>query len=146
MPRTYLRTLALFYLAFGLITSFYPRLMQLFMTQQGVDASSAFSDQVWFHGGFDILSICILLFAFSTMPATKTSLRAAATVALFPSVAIAYTFVATPFWSALFLLPGAASFAFAVFGFAIAHRLEDHAGSQRGRPGSSFSSESKPAG
>jgi len=97
MASFYLRALAVFYLAFGLITTFYPRLMQLFMTEQGIDASTAFSDQVWLHGGLDILSICVLLFALATLPPMKRTLQAAALVAVFPVVAIVYTFLATPF-------------------------------------------------
>ncbi len=93
------------------------------MTERGVDASTSFSDQVWLHGGLDILSISVLLFALSTMRATKTILRAAATVALFPVVAILYIVAVTPFWSVLFLVPGAA-LGFAVYGFVIAHRLD----------------------
>lgn len=121
MARTYLRALAAFYMGFGLVTTFYPRLMQLFMTQQGIDASSPFSDQVWLHGGLDILSICILLFVFSTLPITKKTLQAAATVALLPVVAIVYTYVATPFWKPLFLLPAVIALAFSAYGFVLAH-------------------------
>ena len=122
MARTYFRAMALFYLVFGLITTFYPRLMQMFMTREGIEASTPFSDQVWLHGGLDILSICILLFALSAMPVTKTSLQAAALVALMPSAAILYTFLATPFWNPLFLVPAAAALAFAVYGFVLASK------------------------
>jgi hypothetical protein len=114
-----------FYLAFGLITTFYPRLMQLFMTEQGIDASTAFSDQVWLHGGLDILSICVLLFALATLPPMKRTLQAAALVAVFPVVAIVYTFLATPFWNPLFLLPAAFSLAFSVYGLVLSHRGSD---------------------
>lgn len=122
MSRIYFRAMAIYWLGFGLITTFYPRLMQLFMTQRGVEASTAFSDQVWLHGGLDILSVSLLLLAFSTMPATTTTLRTAAAVGLLPTAAIAYTLAATPFWSPLFLVPAAGTLAFAVWGFALAHR------------------------
>jgi len=48
--------MAAFWGVFGLITTFVPGLMQLFMTEEGIDASTSFSDQVWLHGGLDILS------------------------------------------------------------------------------------------
>jgi hypothetical protein len=122
MSRIYFRAMAIYWLGFGLVTTFYPRLMQLFMTQRGVESSTAFSDQVWLHGGLDILSVSLLLFACSAMPAATTTLRTAATVALLPTAAIAYTLAATPFWSPLFLVPAAGTLAFAVWGFALAHR------------------------
>lgn len=120
MARTYFRAMALFWLVFGLITTFAPGLMELFMTEQGKAASTAFSDQVWLHGGLDIISVSILLFVFSILPATKTTLGAAAVVALLPTVAIMDTLVATPYWSAFFLVPAAGTFAFAVWGFMLA--------------------------
>lgn len=119
MGRTYFRVLAVFYLAFGLITTFSPRLMQLFMTEKGVEASTPFSDQLWLHEGLDILSVAILLFAFTLVPTTRVALRAAAAVALLPVMAIVYTFLATPFWSPLFLAPAAAAFALAAWGFGL---------------------------
>ena len=124
MVPVYFRAMAFFYLAFGLITTFYPRLMQLFMTREGKDASTSFSDQVWLHGGLDIISISILLLVLSTLPATKVTLGATAVVALMPTVAIVYTLLATSFWSPLFLMPAAAAFAFAVWGFALARSAQ----------------------
>lgn len=121
----YFRSLAGFYAVFGLITTFYPRLMQLFMTDEGVDATTRFSDQVWLHGGLDILSITLLLFVFSLLPIRALTVRAAAVVALMPTAAILYTFATTPFWSPLFLVPGAAALAFAVFGFVLAGSVDE---------------------
>ena len=63
--RNFLLAMAAFWLCFGLGTIFYPRIMQLFMTPEGIAASTPFSDQVWLHGGMDILSVCLLLFALS---------------------------------------------------------------------------------
>lgn len=123
MGRTYFRAMAIFWLGFGLITTFYPRLMQLFMTEKGRAASTPFSDQVWLHGGLDILSVSILLFTFSLVPTSKTTLRAAAIVGLLPTGAIVYTLVATPFWSPLFLVPGIGTLAFAVWGFVLTRRV-----------------------
>ena len=125
--RMYFRALAAFYLVFGLITTFYPRLMQLFMTEQGIRATSPFSDQVWLHGGLDILSVALLLFVLSLLPVTALTLRAAAVVALMPTTAILYTLLATPFWTPLFLVPGAASLGCAVYGFILARSSLDEA-------------------
>lgn len=93
--------------------------MQLFMTREGVDASTPFSNHVWLHDGLDIIAVSILLFTISSMPATKATLRAAAIVSLLPAVAIVYGLVATPYWSPLFLVPAAAAVAFAVWGWAL---------------------------
>jgi hypothetical protein len=120
----YFRAMALFYVVFGLITTFYPPLMKLFMTEEGRTATSTFSDQVWLHGGLDILSVALLLFVLAQLPATGLTLRAAAVVALMPTAAILYTFLATPFWSALFLVPGAAALGFSAYGFLLARSLD----------------------
>jgi hypothetical protein len=123
--RSYFRVMALFYLGFGLATTFYPRFLQLFMTERGIDASTSFSDQVWLHGGLDILSISLLLLAFSTVPVKTNTIRLAAIVPLFPAAAIVYTLIATPFWTPLFLLPAAGCFAFAVYGFVLSRNYSN---------------------
>ena len=120
--RTYLTSMALFWLAFGLGTAFYPRMMQLFMTSEGVAASTAFSDHVWLHDGLDIISVCLLLFALSRLPATPTSLRLAAVVGLLPALGIANGVLMTPYWSPLFFVPVLGCFAFAIWGFALSRR------------------------
>ena len=114
--------MALFWLAFGLGTAFYPRMMQLFMTPEGVAASTAFSDHVWLHDGLDIISVCLLLFALSRLPATPTSLRLSALVGLLPALGIANGVLMTPYWSPLFVVPGLGCFAFAIWGFALSKR------------------------
>jgi hypothetical protein len=121
--RTFFVAMALYWLGFGLGTTFYPRMMQMFMTPEGIAASTAFSDQVWLHGGLDILSISVLLLALSTVPATRTTLRAAGLVGMLPVVAMIYTLAATPFWAPLFLVPAAGCFAFGVYGFVLAGRI-----------------------
>ena len=121
--RRFFTAMAIFWLLFGLGTTFYPRMMQLFMTPAGVDASNAFSDQVWLHEGLDILSVSLLLLALSTVSVTKTTLRLAATVGLLPTAAIVYTLLATPFWTPLFLVPALGCFGFAVYGFWLARRI-----------------------
>ena len=121
--RRFFIAMAIFWLGFGLGTTFYPRMMQLFMTPSGITASTAFSDQVWLHGGMDILSVSLLLVALSTVAPTKTTLRLAAAVGLLPTAAIVYTVVATPFWTPLFLLPALGCFGFAAYGFWLARRV-----------------------
>ena len=121
--RRFLTAMAIFWLVFGLGTTFYPRMMQLFMTPEGVSASTAFSDQLWIHEGMDILSVCLLLVALSTVPTTKTTLRLAATVGLMPTAAIVYTWLTTPFWNSLIFVPGAGCLSFAVYGFWLTRRL-----------------------
>jgi len=118
--RQFLLAMATFWLIFGLGTTFYPRIMQLFMTTEGISATTPFSDQVWLHGGLDILSVSVLLLALSTVPPTKAVLQAAATVALLPTAAIVYTLVATPFWAPLFLVPAVCCLGFALYGFRLA--------------------------
>lgn len=129
--RTYLKAMAAFWVIFGLITTFYPKLMELFMSERGKDATTSFSDQVWLHGGLDILSVAVLLFVLSTLQPSGTILKGAALVALMPTAAILYTLVATPFWTPLFLVPGGGCFAFAVVGFVLARR---HAGATEATP------------
>lgn len=123
MASTYRRffiAMAIFWLCFGLGTTFYPRMMHLFMTPEGIAASTAFADQVWLHGGLDILSVCLLLLALSTVSATKTTLRLAAAVGLLPTAAIVYTLITTPYWTPLFLVPALGCFAFSAYGFWLA--------------------------
>jgi len=118
--RTFFLAMAAFWLIFGLGTTLYPRMMQLFMTPEGVAASTAFSDQVWLHGGFDIISVSVLLFALSTVPANANILKLAAAVALLPTAAIIYTLVATPYWTPLFIVPGVCCAAFSLWGLLLA--------------------------
>ena len=121
--RRFFTSMAIFWLLFGLGTTLYPRMMQLFMTPEGVAASTAFSDQLWIHEGMDILSVCLLLVALSTVSTTRTTLRLAATVGVLPTAAIVYTWLATPFWKPLFLIAGAGCFSFAAYGFWLARRF-----------------------
>lgn len=93
--------------------------IELFMTDRGQDAGTAFSRNVWLHDGLDILAVSLLLFVLSTMAITRKTLLGAATVALAPVAAILYSLLATDFWSPLFLIPAAAAAAFAVYGFLV---------------------------
>jgi hypothetical protein len=122
-PRTYFLSMGAYWLVFGLITTFYVRIMGLFQTSEGVAASSAYSNHVWFHGGLDILALCVLLFALSTQPPSRTMLRAAAVAALGPTIAIAWSLVATSWWNPSFAVAGLGCFGFAVWGFLLSNRI-----------------------
>ncbi len=104
--RTYFLSMGAYWLVFGLITTFYVPLMDLFQTAEGVAAKTAFSNHVWFHGGLDILALCVLLFALSTQAPSRTMLRAAAVAALGPTIAITWSLVATNWWNPLFAVAG----------------------------------------
>jgi hypothetical protein len=121
--RTFLLAFVAYWLVFGLITVFFPGLMDLFQTPEGVGAKSVFSNHVWMHGGFDILSVCALVFAISRLPPTAAMMRAVGVAASMPTIAIAWSIVVTPFWSPLFIVAGAGCLAFAVGSFVIATRL-----------------------
>ena len=117
--RRYFVSMALFWLVFGLGTAFYPKMMQLFMTPDGVAASTAFANHVWLHDGLDIISVSLLLLALSRVPATKTALRLAAVVGLMPTLGIANALLTTSFWQPIFVVPGLGCLAFAVWGFVL---------------------------
>ncbi len=123
-PLVYLRAMAAYWLVFGLVTTFSPVVMDLFQTAEGVAAKTPFSNHVWMHGGFDILSVSILLFALSMTPARNNSLllRAAGAAALMPVIAIGYSLVGTPYWNPLFVVAGLGCLAFAAGGFVLAGR------------------------
>jgi hypothetical protein len=116
----YLRLMAAYWMVFGFITAFYPRLMDLFQTADGISARTDFSDHVWFHGGLDILAFCILLLAIAREAPSPKMVGAAGVAALMPTLAIGYSIVATPYWSPLFIVAGAGCLAFAVWGLALA--------------------------
>jgi hypothetical protein len=118
--RIYFLTMAAYWLVFGLITAFYPGLMDLFQTTAGTAAKTAFSDHVWRHDGFDILSISVLLFALAAEPVSGRLLRAAATVAALVTFAIVFSLVTTPYWSPFFIVPCVGCFSFTVWGFLLA--------------------------
>jgi hypothetical protein len=122
-PRTYFLSMGVFWLVFGLITTFYPSLMDLFQTAEGVAAKTAFSNHVWFHNGLDIIALCVLLFALSTQAPSRTMLRAAAVAALGPTIAITWSLVATSWWNPLFVVAGLGCFGFSVWGFLLANPI-----------------------
>jgi len=129
--RTFLVSMSVFWLLFGLGTTFYPQMMQLFMSPEGITASTPFSDHVWLHDGLDILSVCVLLFALSRLPASQTTLRLVAIVGLLPTAGIVYTLLTTPYWRPVFIVPGMGCFAFAMWGFALSRRASTTAHAER---------------
>jgi uncharacterized membrane protein len=122
-PRTYFLSMGAYWLVFGLITTFFVQIMDLFQSAEGVAAKTAFSTHVWFHGGLDILSLCVLLFPLSTQSPSRTMLRAAAVAALGPTIAIAWSLVATSLWNPLFAVAGLGCLGFAVWGFLLSNRV-----------------------
>jgi len=118
--KIYFIAMAAFWLVFGLITTFYPALMNMFQTETGVSAVTTYSDHIWRHDGFDIIAISVLLFALSRETVSRNILIAAASVALLVTIAIISSILTTPYWNLLFLVPGVSCFAFVVWGFMLA--------------------------
>jgi hypothetical protein len=120
--KVYFMVMAAFWFIFGLITTFYPALMNMFQTETGVSAVTDYSNHVWLHDGLDILSISVLLFALSRENASRNMLRAAAIVGLLVTVGISSSLLTTPYWNMLFIIPALSCFAFAIWGFTLAAR------------------------
>jgi len=115
--KIYFIAMAAFWLVFGLITTFYPALMNMFQTETGISAVTTYSDHIWRHDGFDIIAISVLLFALSRETVSRNILIAAASVALLVTIAIISSILSTPYWNMLFLVPGVSCFAFVVWGY-----------------------------
>ena len=122
--KVYFIAMAAFWLVFGLITTFYPALMNMFQTETGISAVTTYSDHIWRHDGFDIIAISVLLFALSREIVSRNILRAAAVVALLVTFAIISSIFTTPYWNMLFLVPGVSCFAFAIWGFMLAAKIK----------------------
>ena len=120
--KLYLMSMSIFWLVFGLITTFYPTLMNLFQTQAGIQAVTAYSDHVWRHDGLDILSVSVLLFVLSREPISRNILRAAAIVGLLVTIGIFSSLLSTNYWNSLFIVPGVCCLAFSVWGFILAFK------------------------
>lgn len=120
----YFIAMSAFWFIFGLITAFYPSLMNLFQTETGVNAATNYSDHIWRHDGFDIISVSVLLFALSREAASRNLLRASAVVALLVTIAIASSLLTTTYWNMLFLVPGVSCLAFAVWGFMLTSKIK----------------------
>ena len=122
--KIYFIAMAAFWLVFGLITAFYPALMNMFQTETGISAVTPYSDHIWRHDGFDIIAISVLLFALSRETVSRNILIAAASVALLVTIAIISSILSTPYWNMLFLVPGISCFAFVVWGFMLAAKIK----------------------
>ena len=122
--KVYFIAMAAFWLVFGLITAFYPALMNKFQTETGISAVTTCSDHIWRHDGFDIIAISVLLFALSRETVSRNILRAAAAVALLATIVIISSIPSTPYWNMLFLVPGLGCFAFVIWGFMLAAKTK----------------------
>jgi hypothetical protein len=122
--KIYFIAMATFWLVFGLITTFYPALMNMFQTETGISAVTTYSDHIWRHDGFDIIAISVLLFALSRETVSRNILIAAASVAMLVTIAIISSILSTPYWNMLFLVPGLSCFAFVVWGFMLAAKTK----------------------
>ena len=120
--KTYLMAMSVFWLVFGLITTFYPALMNMFQTETGINAVTVYSDHIWLHDGLDIISISVLLFVLSREPVSRRVLRAAAIVGLLVTLGIINSLLTTPYWNSLFIVPGVCCLAFSVWGFLLASK------------------------
>jgi hypothetical protein len=122
--KVYFIAMGAFWLVFGIITTFYPVLMNMFQTDTGISAVTTYSDHVWRHDGFDILAISVLLFALSREAVSRNMLGAATIVALLVTIAIISSLLTTPYWNMLFLVPGVSCLAFAIWGFMLAAKMK----------------------
>ena len=122
--KVYFTAMGVLWFVFGMITTFYPALMNMFQTETGISAVTTYSDHIWRHDGFDIIAISVLLFALSRETVSRNMLRAATVVALLVTIAIISSLLTTPYWNMLFLVPGASCFAFAVWGFMLAAKMK----------------------
>lgn len=116
--------MAAFWFIFGIITTFFPQLMNLFQTETGIAAVTTYSDHIWRHDGLDIMAISVLLFALSRERASRNMLTAAAIVASLVTLAIVSSVLTTDYWNMFFLVPGVSCFAFAVWGFMLAAKAK----------------------
>ena len=122
--KVYFIAMAAFWFIFGMITTFYPALMNMFQTETGISAVTTYSDHIWRHDGFDIIAISVLLFALSRETVSRNIIIAAASVALLVTIAIISSILSTPYWNMLFLVPGLSCFAFVVWGFMLAAKTK----------------------
>jgi hypothetical protein len=118
--KVYYISMGSFWLVFGLITIFYPKMMEMFQSENGIAAKTSFSNHVMLHDGFDIVALCIILFTLSGVVVNRKILTATALAALMPTIAIIYSLVATDFWNPAFIVAGLGCFAFVIWGFILA--------------------------
>jgi peptidoglycan/LPS O-acetylase OafA/YrhL len=116
--------MAAFWFVFGMITIFSPGLMNMFQTEAGINAVTTYSNHIWQHDGFDIVSVCVLFFALSRERVSRNLIRASAIVALFVVIAITSSLLGSPYWNMLFVVPGVCCLGFAIWGFRLAGKAE----------------------
>jgi len=122
--KIYLRTMAVFWMMVGLSGILNPASMDSFHSEIGLEESSSFSDHVWFHGGLDILSWAIILFAISFEKISRRMTYIIAISALGPTFASVYSVLFTPFWTNMFFISGLMAFLFFVWGIVIANSMK----------------------
>lgn len=127
--RFYFLAMAGYWSIFGLGAALSPGTMNVFLSPEGVAASTAFSDHVWLHAGLDLLTVGVLSFGLSFVPAVSFMLRVAGVAALLPAVAVGVSVFGTPYWNGLFVIPGIGFLAFAAAGFILGHRVTASAAS-----------------
>ncbi|MEP7324268.1 MAG: hypothetical protein ABI761_20220 [Saprospiraceae bacterium] len=123
--KMYFLAMAAFWFVFGMINLFYPPLMNLFQTEAGINSVTTYSNHIWLHEGFDIVSVSVLLFALSRETVSRNIIRAGAIVASLVTIVIVISIFTTPYWNMLFLVPGVCTLAFAVWGFMLASKVSD---------------------
>jgi hypothetical protein len=121
--KLYYIALGIFYLGFGLVTIFYPKLVQVFQTAEGIAASTPFSDNIWRHQGLDLLSVATIVFALSSQQVSAAMLRTTAVITIMPAIAVINSCLATPYWNGLFFVPCIFCLGFTVWGFSLAAKV-----------------------
>jgi hypothetical protein len=120
--KIYFIAMSIFWAIFGLIALFFPMLMNMFQTEAGVNSVTVYSDHVWKHDGFDIISVSVLFFMLSRQAVNPNLIRAGAIVALLVVLAILTSLFSTSYWNMLFVLPAICCLCFAVWGFSLASK------------------------
>jgi hypothetical protein len=118
--KIYFTAMAFFWFIFGAAATFYPAVFNIFLSEQGMNSVTAYSNHIWLHDGLDILSVSVLLFVLSREATSRNILKAAAIVALLVAVAMIYSLLTTSFWNILFLIPGLGCVAFSIWGLVLA--------------------------
>lgn len=121
--KIYFIAMGAFWFIFGIITTFFPSLMNMFLTSEGINSTTTYSDHVWRHDGFDILSISVFFFALSRETASRNMIRAGAIVALLVTVAIFSSLLTTQYWNMLFIVPGITCLGFTIWGFRLTSKV-----------------------
>ena len=122
--KIYFIVMGVYWLFFALITILYPKFMDIFQTQAGINAKTQFSDHVFLHDGFDIIALCIILFALSGERVSRRILWGATFAALMPAIVIFYSLITTSYWNPLFIGAGLGCFVFVAWGYVLATKKQ----------------------